>query len=775
MRRRLSIAIALALAGATGAASAQQAAEPFAESVLQVTINGEHLPSALLVRRDADGTLLVKASDLKALRLKTPTTGAMLVNGQRYYRIGKEVGAMVTFDDTTQSVDVNLPAQAFVATKTRRAAPDAPSAVQAQLGAFVNYDVSAERSSGRSSAGGFLEFGLFGAKGVLTATAVARGDSNNASATRLDTAWARDFPDRMVTLRVGDSISSGGAWGRSLRFGGIQYGTNFSTQPTLITTPLLSASGDAVVPSTVDVFVNGQAVSSEQVQPGPFEISGIPAVSGAGQMQVVVTDALGRQQVISQPFYAGTSLLRRGLSEYSVEAGAVRRNYASRSNDYGDAVGSATYRRGMSDSLTAGAHAEAQSKGAAAAGVDGAVQVGTLGIVSGSAAVGGDGSGTGWLGGLGFERNGPRVSLYGRGLYASQGFSQLGDSALEARPRLRAFGGLGLNLTRYGSLQFAYGLQTNWTSPSVETFGLGYSLGFGTLGYLSLFASHTSADETSNDVFLTWTMPLGERRTASASLQRSFEPGKGDEFEAVASVQQNLPVGSGSGYIATLSSSDRANLGYSYQGKAGTVAADYARANGQDGVRVGGTGGVAITSAGVMPARRLDQSFAVVQFADYEGVEVFVQNQPVGRTDSKGRVLLDNLLPYQANEVSVDPAKVPMDATLEKASMTVTPAYRSGAVVKFPVSRANAVTLRLVQPNGRPVPAGAEVSIGEGRFPVGLKGSVFLTGVTQRVPARASWVGGQCTFEVSRPAGNDPQPDLGEVPCQPSAVKETSS
>ena len=248
------------------------------------------------------------------------------------------------------------------------------------------------------------------------------------------------------------------------------------------------------MPSTVDVFVNGQPVSSEQVQPGPFEINGIPAVNGAGQMQVVVTDALGRQQVVSQPFYAGTSLLRQGLSEYSVEAGAVRRNYANRSNDYGNAVGAATYRRGMTDSLTAGAHAEAQSQGAAAAGVDGAVQVGTLGIVSGSAAVGGDGSGTGWLGGLGFERNGPRVSLYGRGLYASQGFSQLGDSALEVRPRLRAFGGLGLNLLPYGSLQFAYGLQTNWTSPSVETFGLGYSLGLGTLGYLNLFASHTSAD-----------------------------------------------------------------------------------------------------------------------------------------------------------------------------------------------------------------------------------------------------------------------------------------
>ena len=99
--RRLSVAIALALAGA--AAPAQQAPEPFAESVLGVTINGEHMPNALLVRRDSDGTLLVKASDLKALRLRTPPVGAMMVNGQRYYRIGREIGATVTFDEATQS------------------------------------------------------------------------------------------------------------------------------------------------------------------------------------------------------------------------------------------------------------------------------------------------------------------------------------------------------------------------------------------------------------------------------------------------------------------------------------------------------------------------------------------------------------------------------------------------------------------------------------------------------------------------------------------------
>jgi hypothetical protein len=31
---------------------------------------------------------------------------------------------------------------------------------------------------------------------------------------------------------------------------------------------------------------------------------------------------------------------------------------------------------------------------------------------------------------------------------------------------------------------------------------------------------------------------------------------------------------------------------------------------------------------------------------------------------------------------------------------------------------------------------------------------------------RVYWQGGQCSFETRRPAGNDPVPDLGDVPCK---------
>ena len=96
----------------------------------------------------------------------------------------------------------------------------------------------------------------------------------------------------------------------------------------------------------------------------------------------------------------------------------------------------------------------------------------------------------------------------------------------------------------------------------------------------------------------------------------------------------------------------------------------------------------------------------------------------MGRTDRRGRVLLDSLQPYETNTVSVDPLELPFDASLATTAMTVTPAYRSGPVVQFPVTRASAATLRLVQPDGTPVPAGARVTTVREQVPVARNGLV---------------------------------------------------
>jgi outer membrane usher protein len=764
--RRPGIAACLLLV-ATAVAHAAADAEPFVEAVVELRVNDQADSTTLVVRRDHDGTLLIRAEDLASLRLRPPERGAVQVNGERYYRLGADMGAHVVFDDGTQSGQVTLPPSAFLPTQ-RESTPPAPARpLRGPPGAFVNYDLSLEQGSQYSAGGGFMEWGIFGAPGVLTGTLVARYEPEQRSVARLDTTWTRDFPDRLATLRVGDAISTPGAWGRAVRFGGVQFGTNFSTQPSLVTTPLLAARGEATVPSTVDVFVNNRRVAREQVPPGPFAIDRLPALSGAGQLQVVVTDALGRQQVISQPYYSGTALLRPGLDEYSVELGSLREDYGLRSFGYGAAVGSATWRHGFSDALTGGGRVEAQADGMVALGTDLAWQAGRLGIVTAQAAASTSADGaTGHLAGLGLEYGGRRFNAHAHAQATSEGFRQVGLSELESRPRLRFFGGFGWDLQHYGSVQLAYGLQSYHDADPIETFGLSYMLTLGRLGYLGLFGSVTDAAGADSSLLLTWTLPLGDRRTFSSTLEHAGD-GAARGLAAHATLQRGLPSDAGFGYRLSASTTDEHDASLAWQGRAGTVSAEYAHRNGGSGVRVGATGAVALTGAGVLTARRLDQSFAVVQVADYPGLTVYLDNQPVGRTDAKGRVLVAPLRAYERNQVSVNPVEVPLDGAIDVAAIDVIPGFRSGTLVQFPVTRADAASLRLVQEDGSPVPAGAQADLGGASFPVALDGLLYLEGLREPTRLQVRWQAGECSVPVRRPPGSDPVPDLGTLRCRP--------
>jgi outer membrane usher protein len=334
-------------------------------------------------------------------------------------------------------------------------------------------------------------------------------------------------------------------------------------------------------------------------------------------------------------------------------------------------------------------------------------------------------------------------------------------------PKQRTFAGLGANLGQYGNAQLAFGRQSYYDSETVSTVGLNYSIGLGTLGYLGFYASYSAADTSDTNLLLTWSMPVGDRRTLSASLQKSSAPSAyGGGVTGDVTFQRDLPVGPGIGYRASLSTDDRQDASLAYQGSAGIASIDYSRRDGNSGVRLGANGALAVTAAGVMPARQLNQSFAVVQVADYPGLTVFADNQPVGRTDKHGRVLIEALRPYQNNAISLDPTQVPMDGSLAQSEIGVTPAYRSGALVRFPVERALAATMRLMQADGTPVPAGATAQLGATSFPVVLDGLLYVEGLRDTAQLQVEWAGGQCVVEARRPAGNDPVPDLGDLRCR---------
>lgn len=204
----------------------------------------------------------------------------------------------------------------------------------------------------------------------------------------------------------------------------------------------------------------------------------------------------------------------------------------------------------------------------------------------------------------------------------------------------------------------------------------------------------------------------------------------------------------------------------------GTYRLGAAEFNGRTTYQAEASGGLAAIGGGVYASRRIDSSFALVDVAGMSNVRVYNQNQLVGRTDADGRLLVPQLLAYQANTLRVDPADLPLDARIADLSQNAAPYFRSGTVTRFPISRARSATLTVRDASGQPLPAGTELVADDGkaRFPVGYEGFTYLTDlrpgrnrfhVAEPAPA--------CSFVVTYPEASEVQPDLGVIRCEVAA------
>jgi outer membrane usher protein len=300
----------------------------------------------------------------------------------------------VEYDSTGQRLMLTvppdwLPAQRIGGTSLYDRTPAAET-----RGLLLNYDVytdSPTQGSGYTSV--WTQERLLDRWGTVSNTGVYRDGYSAASASapgskrylRYDTTWTYSDQDQMLIYTAGDLVTGALSWSNPVRLGGISIARDFSVRPDIVTYPLPQFAGQAAVPTTVDLFINGSKASSGQVNPGPFTMNNVPFINGAGEATVVTADALGRQVATTIPFYVANTLLQKGLTDYSLAAGAIRQNYGIDSFSYGEPVVTGSARYGVSDHLTVDAHAEG-GKQLAQGGVGVDVGAGQFGVVSASAA-----------------------------------------------------------------------------------------------------------------------------------------------------------------------------------------------------------------------------------------------------------------------------------------------------------------------------------------------------------------------------------------------------
>lgn len=787
-RRRHAVAIAAlgcqAILGATAAQAALGARLPVDGGPWCPSANSACMPLWLAVRVNGVDQALITAQALRKgdelalpldvwgqLHLKPPAAAPLMHEGLPYQRLSSLAGLRWEIDEASQTLVIDAPASAFAGTRVGLDAETPRPAVASTVGGYANYDLQWQRNgaggavASRSWSTALVELGGFGTVGTGRVTGLLREGLDMPSWVRLDTSWTIDQPSRMASLRIGDAIGKSGAWGRSLRFGGLQWSTDFSVQPGFLSFPLPSMQGEAVLPSTVDLYINSSQRLQRQVPAGAFDLTEVPLVTGQGEVRMVVRDLLGREQVVVQPYYVSPSLLRPGLHAYSYELGVVREDYGLVSNRYGRVLATATDRLGISERFTRELRAEVLGR-QRSAGATGLWLLPAFGTVNLSA-VGSDAPrGTGALLGAGAERQAPDWSGSVQLRAASRRFSQAGEGPTGA-PRLSL--SIGLGTTWRGSgIGVSYLQQDGWRGESHRIVAVNTARQLGRLGTLGVVAlrDHATGGYT---LAVSLSHTLDDRSMATASATRSRDAGQAARYDSV-QLQRNLPDGPGLGYQVSAERGvfDRYTAQAAWQTERAVLSAGVARAGQNEEARAGASGGLAWLGDSVFLSRRIDGSFAVVEVADYPGVQLLHDNRPAARTDPRGRALVSGLRGYEANRISIDPADLPFDADVDALEALVTPPARSGVALRLGVERVRSASFRLVGSDGTALPPGSALRIaGSSRsFPIGFDGKAFVSGLAGRTRVQARWPGHECSAWLPDVDDRGEVPELGTVRCE---------
>lgn len=730
---------------------------------LDVTLNGN--PVGLVHLGYENGKLYGGADTLRqlGLRLAPETKGAVCLNDIPQLNVDYNVSQQ------TLALSAPLSALELATTQLNPSVEAAPQASTAR-GALLNYDIYAQQGD-ESSVNTFSELRAFNRSGVLSTTQLTQYSTeanadNNIS--RLDTLWRSSFPDAMLALTVGDTLTSSLLWSRPTRIGGVQIGTDFGLQPYMPTTPLPAYLGSATLPSNVELYVNGVKYYNGEVPAGSFQINTLPNISGAGTGQVMMTDALGRTTVQNFSFYNDQQLLREGLTAWSAELGAVRENYGYASFDYASApVLSATWRRGFSNTLTAGTHAETS---------DGLINAGfsqdwipgsRSGTLSGALAASADSGKNGFLYSVGYRWSGDRFNFSTSTTATSGDYRDVATHYGEPPPTLSSNTVIGYSLASAGNVSLSY-LQFRYPHESTVRYASA-SWYKSITDSVSLNAGFNQNIDDNRDrsLYLMVTVTTGSNLSASSTLQHA----NGDTG-AQLNASQTPPGDGGWGWNVAASQQASRQSGQGevgYLGRYGKAYTGFSHLPDNHYGYAGATGSLVAMGGGLFAAREINNGFAMVSTDGIADVPVKLQNNLIGYSDEQGLLLVTSLNSYQRNQISIDPMDLPANMRIARVEANATPADRSGTLVSFGITPVRAAQVMLVDAQGKAIPEGSMASTLSDppqSSIVGFDGMTWFDTLEPHNRLRVQTGAGSCTAQFDYPAAAKGIVQIGPLVCR---------
>lgn len=738
-----------------------------------------------------DGDYLVKTEELKKMGFKAPQGAASIMEGAEHISLKSMQGVRFVYNEDAVALEITAEPSLLARTVIDYAGTIYKGNVEYTgdgLSAFFNYKLSYNAGMDFKYESSVMtnEAGVRGAGLLLKTDTVYTDTDSGATFRRLQSNVTYDRRNELQRITGGDFFASSGDFGTTLNMGGLSIAKIYRMDPYFIKQPLFNVTGQAAVPSEVEVYLDGALIKKEKLAPGEFELRNISAYSGAGNYEILIRDSYGREQRMRYPFYYADQLLKSGLHEYSYNAGLIRKDFGVKSAAYGSPAFSALHRYGFGETLTVGAGAEAS----------GGTYVLTPQISYGMADVGvldmalsgseDETTGEGWAGLASHRYDGRPISSRVIFRQYNRDYMRLSSTLTGVRTKFEIGAGISYSQGSLGAASLDYTATKIYEGAERRTTSTTYSISPFEESMLSftLRNRRTKApegDESANELFVNFSYYPWKDISASVSWQRSK-----DVDTETAQIQRSAPTGEGYGYRMAAARVDGPAAHITtvspyaqYNGRYARVAGEF---NGQYGAasqrsersNLSIAGGIGYVGNRLGLGRPISDSFAVVKADGLRDVSIMRSGQEIGKTDSVGYAFVPELGSYINNTINLDTTAIPMDYVMNEAARTINPALRSGTYLDFNIRKIQAVTgrLRVKSKDGLVKDAEFyEVSMAvkgeELLLPTGKGGEFYMENIPAgQYTAAARYAGETCAFEIVIPESAEAFVDLGEVLCE---------
>lgn len=575
------------------------------------------------------------------------------------------------------------------------------------------------------------------------------GNDSQASYSNQNT-YAQTDVDRLQSqLTLGEYFTPGNDFD-SIPFTGIQLASDDSMLPESERGFAPVIRGTAETNAKVTVRQSGNQVYETSVAPGAFVIDDLYATGYAGDLEVTVTEADGREKRFTVPFASVVQMLRPDAARFNLAAG----NYRDTSLQDAPWFVQGTYRRGISNRLTLyGGGLLADDYGSALGGAAFATPIGALALDATfsrakdlPAQVKGlprDGDMTGqsyrvsYSKLLDVSRTNFSLAAY---RFSSEEFLSFGDFArlresdggAPQRERNRFQLSISQPMGSLGDLNITGLLRSYWADqPSVTTYQLGYSKSFA-WGSLGVSASRELQDGgASNTLMLTASIPIGSARqrpllSTTATFDSNHNSALRTNLSGALGQYSELSYGLyGSRSNNQGESSNTVGGNLNYRTSASQLGASYSQGEDYRQYSASASGTLVAHSGGLVTSPERGETMALLVADGAPGATL--TNGQGNQLDGDGEALKAGLTPYRQNTLGISPRGLPMDVELEVTSQNTVP--RRGALVRldFKTTQGKPLLLRLTDTG---IPFGAAVLDGDHKQValMGQGGVIFLRG-----------------------------------------------